>query len=180
MLRPDCTMRATPAQPGGPGQSGHTVTEAASSVPEAAEWPSEGDFGPPTQAADVVPPAVVSAADEAPAAAHAPTPAQARQASEPMPATAVHPQVRREEPIGATVDPASRPEESDEQPVHEAFWFAVAQHRTAVDPQTGAPAFVIEPGGWVLALEDRGHEFLVQHTDGRVGVLRDLSNIERG
>jgi len=47
-------------------------------------------------------------------------------------------------------------------------------------PQTGAPAFVIEPGGWVLALEDRGHEFLVQHTDGRVGVLRDLSNIERG
>jgi hypothetical protein len=157
-----------------------------SSAPEVAEWPSEGDFGPPTQAADVVPPAVVAAADEAPAAApapaaaQAPKAAQARQASEPMPATAVHPQVRQEAPIGATVDPASRPEESDEQPVHEAFWFAVAQHRTAVDPQTGAPAFVIEPGGWVLALEDRGNEFLVQHTDGRVGVLRDLSNIERG
>ena len=149
-------------------------TAAAPSAPEAAEWPSEGDFGPPTQAADVVPPAVVAAADEAPAAA------QARQVSEPMPATAVHPQVRQDDRIGATVDPASRPEESDEQPVHEAFWFAVAQHRTAVDPQTGAPAFVIEPGGWVLALEDRGHEFLVQHTDGRVGVLRDLSNIERG
>ncbi|MCU1511313.1 MAG: hypothetical protein JWO34_1153, partial [Arthrobacter sp.] len=60
------------------------------------------------------------------------------------------------------------------------FWFAVAQPRTAVDEHTGAPAFVIEPGGWVLALEDRGGEFLVQHTDGRVGVLRDLSNIERG
>lgn len=152
---------------------------AVSSAPEAAEWPSEGDFGPPTQAADVVLPAVVAAADEAPAPAPAPA-AKGRQASEPMPATAVHPQVRQEQPIGATVDPASRPEESDEQPVHEAFWFAVAQHRTAVDPQTGAPAFVIEPGGWVLALEDRGHEFLVQHTDGRVGVLRDLSNIERG
>jgi hypothetical protein len=162
-----------------PGQSVHAATEAVPSGPEAAEWPSEGDFGPPTQAADVVPPAVVAAADEAPAA-HAPAAAQARQVSEPMPATAVHPQVRQEGPIGATVDPASRPEESDEQPVHEAFWFAVAQHRTAVDPQTGAPAFVIEPGGWVLALEDRGHEFLVQHTDGRVGVLRDLSNIERG
>ena len=152
----------------------HAETAAVSSAPEAAEWPSEGDFGPPTQAADVVPPAVVAAADEAPAAA------QARKVSEPMPATAVHPQVRQDDRIGATVDPASRPEESDEQPVHEAFWFAVAQHRTAVDPQTGAPAFVIEPGGWVLALEDRGHEFLVQHTDGRVGVLRDLSNIERG
>jgi hypothetical protein len=92
----------------------------------------------------------------------------------------VHQQVRSVEPIRATVDPASRPEESDEEPAHEAFWFAVAQHRTAVDPQTGGPAFVIEPGGWVLALEDRGHEFLVQHTDGRLGVLRDLSNIERG
>ena len=64
--------------------------------------------------------------------------------------------------------------------MHEAFWFAVAQPRTALDERTGAPAFVIEPGGWVLALEDRGNEFLVQHTDGRLGVLRDLSNIERG
>jgi uncharacterized membrane protein len=94
--------------------------------------------------------------------------------------TAVNPQVRSQEPIGATVDPANRPAAEEIRPVHEAFWFAVAQPRTAVDEHTGAPAFVIEPGGWVLALEDRGHEFLVQHTDGRVGVLRDLSNIERG
>ena len=148
-----------------------------SSAPEVSEWPAEGDFGPPTQAADVVPPAGAAAADVTPAGK---TPAAAQARQEPIAATAVHQQVRREEPIGATVDPASRPEESDEQPVHEAFWFAVAQHRTAVDPRTGAPAFVIEPGGWVLALEDRGYEFLVQHTDGRVGVLRDLSNIERG
>lgn len=100
--------------------------------------------------------------------------------------TTVNPQVRPQEqarpqePIGATVDPASRPAEDDVHPVHEAFWFAVAQPRTAVDVRTGAPAFVIEPGGWVLALEDRGNEFLVQHTDGRLGLLRDLSNIERG
>lgn len=107
-------------------------------------------------------------------------PAAARPSAQEPAATAVHQLVRSVEPIGATVDPASRPEESYEEPAHEAFWFAVAQHRTAVDAQTGAPAFVIEPGGWVLALEDRGHEFLVQHTDGRVGVLRDLSNIERG
>jgi hypothetical protein len=92
----------------------------------------------------------------------------------------VNPQVRQQEPIGATVDPASRPEEHEVHTVHEAFWFAVAQPRTALDEHSGVAAFVIEPGGWVLALEDRGHEFLVQHTDGRVGVLRDLSNIERG
>ncbi len=66
------------------------------------------------------------------------------------------------------MDPASRPEESDS-PQYEAFWFAVAQPRTAYDEHSGAPAFTIEPGGWVLALEDRGHEFLVQDTDGKVG-----------
>lgn len=93
--------------------------------------------------------------------------------------TAVHPQVRREEPIGATVDPSTRPN-AEGHPAHEAFWFAVAQPRTAVDERTGAPVFVIEPGGWVLALEDRGTEFLVQNTDGKVGVLRELNNIERG
>ena len=95
-------------------------------------------------------------------------------------ATTVNPQVRQQEPIGATVDPANRPEDQNVQIVQEAFWFAVAQPRPAVDEHSGVQAFVIEPGGWVLALEDRGHEFLVQHTDGRVGVLRDLSNIERG
>ena len=78
------------------------------------------------------------------------------------------------------MDPASRPDAEAAEPSHEAFWFAVAQPRTAVDEKTGAPAFEIEPGGWVLALKDRGDEFLVQNTDGRLGVLRDLSNIERG
>ncbi len=165
------------------------ATQAADVVPSApaanaraasaAEETRLGDI--PAAAAAPADRAAASASTGAPvpeAATHdggAQVPAPARQSA----ATAVHQQVRSAEPIGATVDPASRPEESDE-PVHEAFWFAVAQHRTAVDPRTGAPAFVIEPGGWVLALEDRGHEFLVQHTDGRVGVLHDLSNIERG
>ncbi|WP_332760979.1 hypothetical protein [Pseudarthrobacter sp.] len=152
-----------------------------STAPAVAET-SAGDI-PTAAAAAPTPTATASAAAAPEAATHdvgTGVAASTRQsAAEPAP-TAVHQQVRRVEPIGATVDPASRPEESYEEPAHEAFWFAVAQHRTAVDPQTGAPAFVIEPGGWVLALEDRGHEFLVQHTDGRVGVLRDLSNIERG
>ncbi|MGY4541706.1 hypothetical protein ACVWY0_001619 [Arthrobacter sp. UYNi723] len=197
---------ATPAASAGAFSAAPTSSPAASaavsSAPEVNEWTAAGDPSPATQAADVVPspsatgtstaPAVAetSAGDIPTAAAAAPeaathdagtgVAAPARQSAAEPAATAVHQQVRRVEPIGATVDPASRPEESYEEPAHEAFWFAVAQHRTAVDPQTGAPAFVIEPGGWVLALEDRGHEFLVQHTDGRVGVLRDLSNIERG
>lgn len=134
-----------------------------------------------TQAADVVPAAAGSATRQEPAAATEETrAAEAPGAAHHSAPTTVNPQVREQAPIGATVDPASRPAEDDVQPVYEAFWFAVAQSRVAIDEHSGATAFVIEPGGWVLALEDRGHEFLVQHTDGRVGVLRDLSNIERG
>ena len=161
-------------------------TQVAGVVPAAtAPKPSAAEQ---TQAAAVVTPGATAPADETVPAAQARTAAAAEetQAAE-VPATSgnsapttVNPQVRQQEPIGATVDPASRPEEHEVQTVHEAFWFAVAQPRTAVEEHSGVAAFVIEPGGWVLALEDRGHEFLVQHTDGRVGVLRDLSNIERG
>lgn len=181
-----------------------TVASAgAAGAPAAGARPatSTAAAAPETQAAAVVPSAEASAAerlavtepalpaddetrlDGTPVAGAA---AASGAAASATPATAVHPQVKAQEPaksqepIGATVDPASRPEEAEQHPVHEAFWFAVAQHRTAVDERTGAPLFGIEPGGWVLALEDRGDEFLVQHTDGRVGVLRDLSNIERG
>jgi hypothetical protein len=73
---------------------------------------------------------------------------------------------------------ASRPY-GEPEAQYEAFWFAVSQPRMAIDPTTGQPAFPLEPGQWILALQDRGHEFVVQSTDGRVGVLRDLSGIER-
>ncbi|TQJ38349.1 hypothetical protein FBY33_0344 [Arthrobacter sp. SLBN-112] len=166
----------------GAGASAPAPTAPVSTAPEVSDQEAgtpHADAGPPTQAADVVRPDPTPAAEEQQQAA-APAAGAPQAAWEPPAATAVHQQVRAEQPIGATVDPSSRHDEADGQPIHEAFWFAVAQHRTAYDPRTGAPAFVIEPGGWVLALEDRGHEFLVQHTDGRLGVLRDLSNIERG
>lgn len=192
----DAVAPATAAVPtAAPAAAGAAAGTPVSTAPEAADHAPEVDAGPPTQAADVVRPAAAPAAEETQranlptasagqqAATHAagsPPDASALQRTwEPPAATAVHQQVRVEEPIGATVDPSSH-DADDGHPVHEAFWFAVAQHRTAFDPHSGSPAFVIEPGGWVLALEDRGHEFLVQHTDGRLGVLRDLSNIERG
>ncbi|GAB3255873.1 hypothetical protein [Arthrobacter pigmenti] len=81
--------------------------------------------------------------------------------------------------FGATRDSYYSGDDYGEEETYEAFWFAVGQPREIVDEYTGAPEFTIEPGAWVLALQDRGDEFLVQHTDGRVGVLRDLSNIER-
>lgn len=173
---PDRADAPTPVVSFPETQAGGVVPAAAAPKPSTAEQ---------TQAA-VVTPGAVAPADGQPSDVRAATAAEETRATE-VPVTSGHsapttvnPQVRQHEPIGATVDPASRPEEHEVQVVHEAFWFAVAQPRTAVDEHSGLAAFVIEPGGWVLALEDRGHEFLVQHTDGRVGVLRDLSNIERG
>lgn len=163
----------------GPAVTGPAVGGAAAGAAAAAAYPTAAEQ---TQAAAVVP---SSTAEETRTSALPTTRSTAGATAVPgpagaTPATTVNPQVRSQEPIGATVDPAHRPEQDEDQPVQEAFWFAVAQPRTAFDEATGAPAFIIEPGGWVLALEDRGNEFLVQHTDGRLGVLRDLSNIERG
>ncbi|MDI3213148.1 hypothetical protein [Arthrobacter sp. AL12] len=175
---------ATPARSAAPTPVvGSPETQVSGIVPNAtAPKPSAAEA---TQAAVVTPGAAAPAGGQ-PRDVRAASAAEETRATE-VPVTSGHgapttvnPQVRQQEPIGATVDPANRPEEHDVQVVHEAFWFAVAQPRTAVEEHSGVAAFVIEPGGWVLALEDRGHEFLVQHTDGRVGVLRDLSNIERG
>ncbi|MGF9660578.1 hypothetical protein AAIH25_01760 [Arthrobacter crystallopoietes] len=79
-------------------------------------------------------------------------------------------------PISATREHYEEPEEDV---TYEAFWFAVGRTRPVFDENTGQVAFTLEPGAWILALQDRDDEFLVQHTDGRVGVLRDLTNIER-
>ncbi|AXJ08527.1 hypothetical protein [Arthrobacter sp. PM3] len=204
------TGAASPAVPtaGAPVAAAPAAAVAASSAPatQLSDTVPAAGAGNPAPSAESAPAARFEpSADAAAASAAGPTQAAGAASGQATPAaaeqtqaadlpassggsapTAVHPQVKRQEevrpqePIGATVDPASRPAEDQGHPVHEAFWFAVAQPRTAVDERTGAPAFVIEPGGWVLALEDRGNEFLVQHTDGRLGVLRDLSNIERG
>ncbi|MFE4545309.1 hypothetical protein [Arthrobacter sp. NPDC056727] len=189
---PSATADAAAAQRAA-AESEQTQLNGATVSPSGATAPAAE--APAAEAPAAEAPAAEAPAAEAPAAEPAGTgadagakarEAEAARAASATPATAVHPRVdlpeqaRSQEPIGATVDPTSRPEESEHEQVHEAFWFAVAQHRTAVDERTGAPLFGIEPGGWVLALEDRGDEFLVQHTDGRVGVLRDLSNIERG
>ncbi|EMY34514.1 hypothetical protein D477_008878 [Arthrobacter crystallopoietes BAB-32] len=80
-------------------------------------------------------------------------------------------------PISATREHYEEPDE--EETAYEAFWFAVGRTRPVFDEGTGQVAFTLEPGAWILALQDRGDEFLVQHTDGRVGVLKDLTNIER-
>lgn len=79
----------------------------------------------------------------------------------------------RQEPITAT-------RSAEEEPVVEAFWFAVGSSRPVFDEQTGRKVFTLQPGDWEVGIEDRGGEFLVQDKrTGAVGILRDLRNIER-
>ncbi|MCH6469053.1 hypothetical protein [Sinomonas terrae] len=120
---------------------------------EAARGPLQNEPAP-TQASPVVPPAE-------------PEP-------EVGPATQLAPAVDRSAGFEATRS------YQEPEPEYEAFWFAVNRARAALDPESGLPAFTLEPGQWILALQDRGNEFLVQSQDGRIGVLRDLSGIERG
>jgi len=185
--------QATFGSAGAPSPSGSGASPATSSVEKAEPAGASGDkgaqfpaAGSPAEPATTQHAAQPSATQHGAQQAGQPAAQQPNQpaAQQPWAATMATPIVSGDtrkvsDSIGATVDPASRPEESDA-PQYEAFWFAVAQPRTAYDEHSGAPAFTIEPGGWVLALEDRGHEFLVQDTDGKVGVLRELSNIERG
>lgn len=132
---------------------------------------SQPPAGPATQAQDV----------QAPSAPSAPS---AGGSAEPLAATTVNPVVSRSE----TAAPAANESDAEpitatrdeSEPVVEAFWFAVGTPRQIVDERTGLPLFMFHPGDWELGLEDRGDEFLVQDKrTGRIGVLRDLSNIER-
>ncbi|MFT4469205.1 hypothetical protein ACMX2H_04775 [Arthrobacter sulfonylureivorans] len=109
-------------------------------------------------------------ADAVPEAATAAMPSVAANGADRGPAKAAS----ASSPISATRDAYDEAEEE-----YEAFWFAVGRTRPVLDENTGQVMFTVEPGSWILALQDRGDEFLVQHTDGRVGVLRDLTNIER-
>ncbi|GAA1910275.1 hypothetical protein GCM10009688_13810 [Arthrobacter gandavensis] len=100
---------------------------------------------------------------------------------DPLPATTVNPAVQGSAPAPNTQaqESISATREENENVV-EAFWFAVGTPRQIVDERTGLPLFMFYPGDWELGLEDRGHEFLVQDKrTGRIGVLRDLTNIER-
>ncbi|GAA3293816.1 hypothetical protein GCM10017708_27650 [Arthrobacter citreus] len=100
----------------------------------------------------------------------------AQQSSSAEPATQASPLVSASS-SGSDSISATRDESEN---VVEAFWFAVGTPRQIVDERTGLPLFMFHPGDWELGLEDRGTEFLVQDKrTGRIGVLRDLSNIER-
>ncbi len=61
------------------------------------------------------------------------------------------------------------------------FWFAVPVSRPLF-PEDGSqsPVADLTPGTWYLAVDQRGGSLVAQTQDGRRGVLRDTTGIQRG
>ncbi|MFF8968299.1 hypothetical protein [Streptomyces sp. NPDC014995] len=81
-----------------------------------------------------------------------------------------------QQPFGAQPGPA-QPPAADFSP----FWFAVPVPRPLY-AEDGAPMPIAElaPGTWYLAVEQGAQGLVAQTQDGRRGVLRDTSGIQRG
>jgi hypothetical protein len=108
----------------------------------------------------------------------------ARPARPQRPEPAAAPFVEEPQPVFEEAAPAAVAEpvvEAEPQPAtaHQAFWALAPEERDVVD-ENGIPLFRIGPTAWALVIEDRGSAYVVRHEDGRVGYLRDVSNITRG
>ncbi|MFF5184810.1 DUF5336 domain-containing protein [Streptomyces sp. NPDC000345] len=79
--------------------------------------------------------------------------------------------------FGGQPGPAAQPPAPDFSP----FWFAVPVPRPLY-AEDGAPMPIAElaPGTWYLAVEQGAQGLVAQTQDGRRGVLRDTSGIQRG
>ncbi|WP_416986355.1 hypothetical protein [Streptomyces sp. T028] len=86
-------------------------------------------------------------------------------------------QPQQGQPFGGQPGPAAQPPAPDFSP----FWFAVPVPRPLY-AEDGAPMPIAElaPGTWYLAVEQGAQGLIAQTQDGRRGVLRDTSGIQRG
>lgn len=89
-----------------------------------------------------------------------------------MKAAAASQLARDDEPFGARSDVAA------EEPESSSFWFALNQPRPVFDPTSGARITTLQPGVWILCLEDRGQDYLVNLDGDRPAVLRELDNLQ--
>ncbi|MBP2387141.1 hypothetical protein [Paeniglutamicibacter kerguelensis] len=89
-----------------------------------------------------------------------------------MKAAAASQRAQEDEPFGARSDTAA------EEPESSSFWFALNQPRPVYDPRSGARITTLQPGVWILCLEDRGQDYLVNLDGDRPAVLRELDNLQ--
>lgn len=79
--------------------------------------------------------------------------------------------------LSQAVQPQQEAEEQAQPPASEAFWFAVPDPRPAVDEATGDTVFMVTPGEWFLAIQNRGTSFVVHNSEQEEGVLHNVSDV---
>ncbi|RAX50347.1 hypothetical protein DQ353_05155 [Arthrobacter sp. AQ5-05] len=83
-----------------------------------------------------------------------------------------HAKVEAESSFGARAEVAA----ADPEPA--SFWFALNHSRPVFHPVNGTMLATLNPGKWILCLEDRGTEYLINLAEGRPAVLRDLDDLQ--
>ena len=59
-----------------------------------------------------------------------------------------------------------------------SFWFALNAPRPVFHPGNGKQLGMMQPGTWILCLEDRGTEYLINQANGTPAVLRNLDDLQ--
>jgi hypothetical protein len=72
----------------------------------------------------------------------------------------------------------ARAEVAATDPEPASFWFALNHSRPVFHPVNGTMLATLNPGKWILCLEDRGTEYLINLAEGRPAVLRDLDDLQ--
>ena len=83
----------------------------------------------------------------------------------------------QETQLSQAVQPQQEVEEQAQQESSEAFWFAVPDPRPAVDETSGETVFMVTPGEWFLAVQNRGTSFVVHNSEQEEGVLHNVSDV---
>lgn len=83
----------------------------------------------------------------------------------------------QETQVAHAVQPQQGNEAQAQAPASEPFWFAVPEPRPAVDETTGETVFMVTPGEWFLAQEDRGTSYVVHNSAQQEGILHNVSDV---
>ncbi len=83
----------------------------------------------------------------------------------------------QETQLSQAVQPQQETAEQAQPESSEAFWFAVPDPRPAVDETSGETVFMVTPGEWFLAVQNRGTSFVVHNSEQEEGVLHNVSDV---
>lgn len=72
----------------------------------------------------------------------------------------------------------ARAEVQEPEEKHTSFWFALNAPRPVFHPGNGKQLTMMQPGTWILCLEDRGTEYLINQANGTPAVLRNLDDLQ--